>query len=527
MTELPTTWAKEPLGLLGSWSGGGTPSTSEARFWNGGIPWVSPKDMKQNRIAETQDTITEEALGFSAAMLIPENSVMIVTRSGILRHSLPVAINTKPVALNQDLKAITPVEAVSSEYLCLALQCFERDILHQCCKAGTTVQSIEVPRLKAFRVPVPPLPEQHRIVAKIEELFSELDKGIENLKQAKAQLAVYRQALLKHAFEGKLTTDWRKANGDNLESADQLLARIRSEREARTKQQLAAWKIASQNWETSAGKGPKPAKPREPKELRPLADDVQANLPSLPRSWAWDALGWMTNGVEYGSAAKSLTSGTHVVLRMGNLQNGRLNWDDLAFSNDPDEIAQYLLHTGDVLFNRTNSPEWVGKTGLYRGERPALFAGYLIRINHSTNVVRSEYLNWFLNSPIAKQYGNTVKTDGVNQSNINGDKLVNYPFPYCSLAEQDEIVHILEQTVSLIDRSLEEIDTNLAKSEALRQSILKKAFAGELVPQDPNDEPASELLARIRAERGTKSNGRDNFQRKKRHSKRPLGTTST
>lgn len=359
--------------------------------------------------------------------------------------------------------------------------------------------------LSQAELPVPPTAEQRRIVEKIEELFSELDKGIENLKQARTKLVVYRQALLKHAFEGKLTSDWRAAHSGLLESSDQLLACIRAEREARNQKQLADWEKAVKKWVAATKKGPKPRKPREPKQMRPLANSVIEQLPSLPTSWAWDALGWMTGGVEYGSASKSSKTGTHVVLRMGNLQNGSLDWSALAFSSDADEVEQYILHPGDVLFNRTNSPEWVGKTAIYRGEYPALFAGYLIRINHSSKVVRSEYLNWFLNSPIAKQHGNTVKTDGVNQSNINGDKLVNYPFPYCSLIEQDEIVRILEETMSLIDRSAEEIEINLQRSEALRQSILKKAFAGELVPQDPANETATALLTRIRAERAAQT----------------------
>ena len=119
---------------------------------------------------------------------------------------------------------------------------------------------------------------------------------------------------------------------------------------------------------------------------------------------------------------------------MGNIRN--FDWSDLVYTSDDDEIAKYLLHEGDVLFNRTNSPELVGKTAIYRSELPAIFAGYLIRVNQISAVVESQYLNLFLNSDVARQYGDSVKTDGVNQSNINGAKLVNYPFPYCSVQEQ-------------------------------------------------------------------------------------------
>ncbi len=113
----------------------------------------------------------------------------------------------------------------------------------------------------------------------------------------------------------------------------------------------------------------------------------------------------------------------------------------------------------------------------------------------------AQYLNYFLNSHIAKQYGNKVKTDGVNQSNINGEKLINYPFPFCSIDEQSVIIELLESGLSKIDQLDQTITTALQQAEALRQSILKKAFSGQLVPQDPRDEPAGKLLERIQAEK--------------------------
>ena len=143
----------------------------------------------------------------------------------------------------------------------------------------------------------------------------------------------------------------------------------------------------------------------------------------------------------------------------------------------------------------------VGKTAIYRDSRPALFAGYLIRINHIESVVDGQYLNLFLNSHVARHYGNSVKTDGVNQSNISGAKLLNYPFPYCSIEEQRRIVNILGSVLSLVDEMENEITKQFDSATTLRQAILYRAFSGQLVPQDPSDEPASVLLDRIRAER--------------------------
>ena len=389
-----------------------------------------------------------------------------------------------------------------------------RYYLHRCVKHVNQASISSRDFAQSIPVVVPPITEQVRIVTKIEELFSELDKGIESLKTAQAQLKVYRRAVLKHAFEGKLTARWRQENKDRLETPERLLARIKHEREARYEQQLKEWEAAVKIWEESNKSGKKPQRPKKLPEVGGLPHDGAAKLPPLPESWIWEKLGWMTCGVEYGTAAKSATTGRVPVLRMGNIQNARFDWADLVYTSDDEEITQYRLHDGDVLFNRTNSPELVGKTAIYKGERPAVFAGYLIRVNHIRTVVDGQYLNLFLNSHAARQHGNDVKTDGVNQSNINGAKLSNYPFPYCSIEEQREIARTLEKTFSLLDATEANIVQELEKADALRQAILKKAFTGQLVPQDPHDEPASILLERIKAEKAARP--QDNTRARRR-----------
>lgn len=500
-SALPEGWSKVSLNEIGEWVGGGTPSKAHAGFWQGTIPWVSPKDMKAHSIVDTEDHISSEAIQQSAAKLIPRGAVLFVTRSGILAHSFPVATTKVEVTVNQDLKAIVPSSGIEAEYLAWSLRAYAREILSGCSKDGTTVHSIETSMLKDFVVPIPPAGEQSRIVTKIETLFSELDKGIDALKVVCKLLKAYRQAVLKHAFEGKLTTRWREENREKLCSQAELRLHIKNKREAAYQDLLEEWKKAIRTWESNGQKGRKPPKPHAPSSATALPAEVLADLPVLPQSWVWERLGWMTLGVEYGTAAKSAQQGTTPVVRMGNLQNGSIDWGDLVFTSDEAEIEKYSLSSGDVLFNRTNSPELVGKTAIYRGERPAVFAGYLIRVNHIHSIVDSQYLNLFLNSPIAARYGNSVKTDGVNQSNINGEKLQGYPFPFCSLAEQKAIVEIVDAKLTLANRLLEEVDSQLGKAEALRQSILKRAFSGQLVPQDPNDEPASVLLERIHAEK--------------------------
>ena len=181
---------------------------------------------------------------------------------------------------------------------------------------------------------------------------------------------------------------------------------------------------------------------------------------------------------------------------MGNIQAGKIDWEDLAYTTDADEIESYSLKPNTVLFNRTNSPELVGKTALYRGERPAIFAGYLIRVNPFPEL-DPEYLNFCLNTNYAKEFCLRVRTDGVSQSNINAQKLAAFELPFCALREQQQIVRRVESLFALADQ----LEARLAKArgqvDKLTPSLLARAFAGKLVPQDPNDEPAEKLLERI------------------------------
>lgn len=191
-------------------------------------------------------------------------------------------------------------------------------------------------------------------------------------------------------------------------------------------------------------------------------------------------LGDACESVEYGTSAKSKKTGKVAVLRMGNIQNGRIDWSSLVYTDDKDEIKKYLLKNNDVLFNRTNSPELVGKTAIYKGEMPAIFAGYLIRIHRNEKMLGADYLNYFLNSNLAKEQGNKVVISSVNQANINGQKLKNYLLPLPSLAEQKTIVKKLD-ALSVETKKLEKVyEQKLADLEELKKSVLSKAFNAEL-----------------------------------------------
>ena len=214
-------------------------------------------------------------------------------------------------------------------------------------------------------------------------------------------------------------------------------------------------------------------------------------------SWGKKSVGELCISLKYGTAKKSDASGNVVVLRMGNLQQGEIDWSDLAYSNDPDDIEKYKLFPGDVLFNRTNSAALVGKTAIYRGEHPAIYAGYLIKLDYDHDKIIGDYLNYALNTLDAKKYCNSVKTDGVNQSNINAKKIGAYSFNVPSIPEQEKIVAVIQKLLSKEQQAKEAVEAVLDQIDLMKKSILARAFRGELGTNDPSEESAVELLRQV------------------------------
>lgn len=214
-------------------------------------------------------------------------------------------------------------------------------------------------------------------------------------------------------------------------------------------------------------------------------------------SWEKKSVGELCISLKYGTAKKSDASGNVVVLRMGNLQQGEIDWSDLAYSNDPDDIEKYKLFPGDVLFNRTNSAALVGKTAIYRGEHPAIYAGYLIKLDYDHDKIIGDYLTYALNTLDAKKYCNSVKTDGVNQSNINAKKIGAYSFNVPSIPEQEKIVAVIQKLLSKEQQSKAAAEAVLDQIDLMKKSILACAFRGELGTNDPSEESAVELLKQL------------------------------
>ena len=381
---------------------------------------------------------------------------------------------------------------------------------------GVSYPAVKEEQVKARPLELPPTLEQRRIVERIDALFEEIDRGVESLQTAKTTLALYRHSLLKSAYLGRLTTDWRTQNADKLEPPESLLARIQPERETRYKAALDTWQEALAKWRVDGQKGKKPWKPKRPRDIPAKPSNIE-----IP-GWTMVPLGLLIDEPAYGTSKKSAYgAGEQGVLRIPNIGNGHIDPADLKSAKfEEAEFEQYRLIEGDVLTIRSNgSLSLVGKPALVRAEDTKfIYAGYLIRLRPIPgSLVPKNLVYMMMESGVRAQIETKAKsTSGVN--NINAKELQELYIPICSVAEQSEIVRILDFRIEAADALDAEIDAALTRATTLRQSILKKAFSGQLVHQDPTDEAAIILLQRTRAakderERTTKRDRKSSPQR--------------
>ena len=344
---------------------------------------------------------------------------------------------------------------------------------------GSGTPHVDPDLLWNYDFPIPPSDEQTLIVAKIEELFSELDSGIASLKTAQEQLKIYRQALLKHAFEGKLTEQWRKDNADKLETPEQLLARIQTERETRYQQQLEEWKQAVKDWEAKGKEGKKPTKPNKIIKAEKLSESDLANVPSLPASWFWLKIGMLCDVVRGGSPRPAGDSrfydGEIPFLKVADLTRVTgLYVNSAAYTIKPAGLQKTrAVSPNTLLISNSGATLGVPKIcTIYATFNDGVAA--FLRLGEA----ELKYHYYFWESKTAEL---RAINQGAAQPNLNTDLIKDTLFPSCSLAEQQEIVNQLEEKLSIIEQNEKEIESALAKAELLRQSILKKAFSGQLI----------------------------------------------
>ncbi|WP_428381041.1 restriction endonuclease subunit S [Nevskia ramosa] len=491
--EIPNGWSITTLGSIATSAGGGTPSKADPSLWSGGtIPWISPKDMKSLEISFSSDSVT--AVAAEKLTLIPAESVLVVVRSGILSRTLPVGITRIPVTINQDMRAFIPKAGISSRFVALQLVAKEHDVLANCAKGGTTVASIEGLAFASFPLWLAPEDEQTRIVTKLEELLSDLDAGVAELKAAQKKLAQYRQSLLKSAVEGRLTAEWRKHNRPAEAGAD-LLARILAERRARWE----AKQLAKFNEQ-----GKTPPKGWQASYPEPVTPDT-AGLPSLPDGWVWSSLDQLLYELRSGSAETSGRVATgYPILKSSAVRQGEIDFTALNFLDSEQSRAENFLEIGDVLITRlSGSVEYVGCCAVV-DSLPAIrvqFPDRIFRGKVFSGSLVGHYLAFCLRSHQSRQRLEAAAKSTAGHKRISLSDLHPFPIPLPPEAEGLKIVESLRHSFERIERMASEIELGLKQSTAQRKNILRAAFAGQLVPQDPNDEPASALLDRIRVAR--------------------------
>lgn len=361
--------------------------------------------------------------------------------------------------------------------------------------SSITVKHLSSRTITDIPLPLAPLLEQSRIADTLDELFSDLDAGVAALERARAKLKLYRASVLKAAVEGALTAGWRAQHPDT-EPAAELLQRILAERRQRWEEaQLARYEA----------KGQAPPKNWKAKYKEPVGPDTEG-LPGLPEGWCWATLSQIAWSAGYGTSEKCRETNTGLaVLRIPNIIGGRLNLEDLKFA--PPEYSERdedLISVGDLLVVRTNgSRSLIGRGAVVRDPQSTRlsFASYLIRLRLIPHTILLHWVSLLWDSFHVRRWIEARAATSAGQYNISLGVLEKLIIPVPPLAEQAAIVETVEDQLSVIDHLEAELDAKRKSAQALRQSILRHAFTGQLVPQDPSDEPASELLRRIAAER--------------------------
>jgi type I restriction enzyme S subunit len=445
--ELPRGWRTATLSELGIWSGGGTPSKQKPSYWEGGtIPWVSPKDMGPRRLQGARDHITEPATRESSARIVPADSIAFVVRSGILSRTLPVALVPFAAAYNQDMRVLTPTPSLNVDWLLWSLIATAEDIRIGCQKQGTTVASIDVARLQAFRIAVPPPAEQSRIVERVQSYMSEIDSGLSHLKRAVGQLATFRQSVLQEFLSGTGGTA----------GADGSLPAL---------SEGWAWSTVEQEGEVQLGR---------------MLNQERATGPNM-----------------------------RPYLRVANVLDNRLELSDVKWMDFPQsEYERYRLEPGDILLNEGQSPELLGRAAMYHGEVEGLcFQKTLLRYRVGPRLNADFALLVFRHYLYSGRFRRESRiTTGIGHLTAVRFAAMELPVPPLDL--QVRVVREVTPQLEAADKLDADLAVALSEVDSLRRSVLRDLSVGRLTERAPSEESADDLLERVTRERNSAETAR-------------------
>ncbi|XMO87173.1 restriction endonuclease subunit S [Algibacter sp. AS12] len=493
-------WIEAELGEVFETVTGNTPSKKDKDNYGSEIPFIKPPQINNNFLKTSTEFLSVK--GKIKARILPINSVLATCIGNLGR----IGINKAEVAFNQQINAIKPISGIEPKYTFYQAQSVSFRNQLEKLSTSTTVALVNKTSFNSVKFKIAPLPIQKTIVKKIEELFSSLDSGIADLKKAQYQLVIYRQAVLKKAFEGELTKEWREKQA-NLPTSEKLLKQIKEERQKHYETQVSNWKEAIKEWEKSDKTGKKPSRISKPKNFPEVKLEEVENYDSIPNSWFWTRFGTITykiGDIDH-KMPKTVEKGMPYV-STGNIgKDGKIDFDKAKQISRVDFYRLALKikpEKGDIIFPRYGT---IGRNILIDYDKEFLVSYSCAIIKNITKIMDEKFALYYSLSPVIKREINRYVVE-TTQANIGIASIESFVYPLCSKQEQHQIVLEIESRLSVCDKVEESIKESLQKAQALRQSILKKAFEGKLLNEneiakckaDKDYEPASVLLEKIK-----------------------------
>ncbi|MGI4871725.1 MAG: restriction endonuclease subunit S [Janthinobacterium lividum] len=491
--ELPQRWVWSSVGELGNVSGGLTKNAKRTEL-EVQLPYLRVANVQANRLHLTEI----ETIGVSESeinrVLLQKGDLLVVEGNGSPDQIGRLAIwdgSISPCLHQNHLIKVRLHPLLQGPYVVNWLLSKEgRDYIREVASSTSGLYTLSISKIAALPVPLAPLPEQRRIVAKLEELFSRLDAGVATLRQTQAQLKRYRQSVLHAAVTGELTRAWREAHPAPTESGAALLQRIRQERRA----QWEAAQVAKRGGQLPMGDAWKS------KYEEPAAPDT-SELPELPKGWVWATLSQLGSWTGGGTPSKSnpdfWSDGTVLWVSPKDMKSWRLN-------DSEDKITESAVEGSTAKLITTPALLFVVRSGILRRILPVAILEKTGTVNQDIKALSpylAELADYLLY--VAQGLNNDIRAScmksGTTVESIEVMQLQEYAVPLPPLVEQAQVIAEVERRLSVLDNLERTLSAELTRAERLRQSILHRAFTGRLVPQDATDEPAAALLARLQA----------------------------
>ncbi len=493
-SKLPTGWAGVTLSHLGIFSGGKTPSKSRSEFWGGDILWVTPKDMKSTEITASEDHVTQDALNAGGLSLLPENSVLFVVRSGILRRMFPTAVTRVQCTINQDLKALQLFKPEMARYIQVLSWGFERFILEKLTKTGTTVESLKFSDFADQPFPLPPLEEQHRIVQKVDELMALCDRleqqTSDQLEAHETLVDTLLGTLSQSENATELADNWARlaAHFDTLFTTEQSIDKLKQTIlqlavMGRLVEQDAGDEPTAQLLERVSNEKQRLVKSKVLKRTKSLAPLDTSALSPLPESWSWVNLGDLISVMDAGWSPacppRPADPEKWGVLKTTAVQV--MKYQEFENKQLPDNKApkeQYEVRSGDILITRAGPKNRVGISCVVKETRDKLMiSDKIIRFHLIEAGFSEEYICLCLNAGETFNYLEQAKSGmAESQMNISQDKLKAAPIPLCPANEQHRIVQKVDELMALCDQLKERLN----QASETRRQLAKAVVEGAL-----------------------------------------------